>query len=108
MEVVTTLKKIGTSRGFIIPARILKKHHIKENDKVFYEETEDGLAIRFATTVGGTIFDELHEINDMPGEPMSMEEIRKNRRNKEAPDGVFSLNSIERGSDTTMSMLRIQ
>ena len=58
MEVVTTLKKIGTSRG---------------------------LAIRFATTVGGTIFDELHEINDMPGEPMSMEEIRKNRHNKEAP-----------------------
>jgi len=84
MEVATTLKRIGTSRGFIIPARILKKHHIKENDKVFYEETEDGLAIRFATTVGGTIFDELHEINDMPGEPMSMEEIRKNRRNKEA------------------------
>ena len=52
---------------------------------MFYEETEDGLAIRFATTVGGTIFDELHEINDMPGEPMSMEEIRKNRRNKEEP-----------------------
>lgn len=36
MEAVTTLKKIGTSRGFIIPARILKKHNIKENDKVFY------------------------------------------------------------------------
>lgn len=82
MEVVTTLKKIGTSRGFIIPARILKKHNIKENDKVFYEETEDGLSVRFATPTGGTIFDELHEINNLPGEVMSMENIRKNRRNK--------------------------
>ncbi|MBR5724970.1 MAG: AbrB/MazE/SpoVT family DNA-binding domain-containing protein [Bacteroidales bacterium] len=82
MEVVTTLKKIGTSRGFIIPARILKKHNIKENDKVFYEETEDGLSVRFATPSAGTIFDELHEINSLPGEEMSMENIRKNRRNK--------------------------
>lgn len=48
------------------------KHHIKENDRVFYEETED-------------ILDELHEINSLPGEPMSMEEIRKNRQNKETP-----------------------
>ena len=85
MVVVTTLKKIGTSRGFIIPARILKKYHIKENDKVFYEETEDGLAIRFATPVAGSIFDELHEINRLPGEPMSMDEIRKDRRNKQEP-----------------------
>ena len=83
MEVATTLKKIGTSRGFIIPARILKKHNIKENDRVFYEETEDGLAVRFAAPVSGSIFDELHEINQLPGEPMSMEEIRRGRRNKE-------------------------
>ena len=83
MEAITTLKRIGTSRGFIIPARILKKHNIKENDKVFYEETEDGLCVRFAAPSAGSIFDELHEINSLPGEPMSMEEIRKNRRNKE-------------------------
>ena len=67
MEAVTTLKKIGTSRGFIIPARILKKHNIKENDKVFYEETEDGLSVRFAAPTTGSIFDELHEINKLPG-----------------------------------------
>ena len=83
MEAVTTLKKIGTSRGLIIPARILKKHNIKENDCVFYEETETGLSVRFSAPSSGTIFDELHEINRLPGEPMSMEEIRKNRRNKE-------------------------
>ena len=82
MEVVTTLKKIGTSRGFIIPAWILKKHNLKENDKVFYEVTEDGLSVRFATPTASSIFDELHEINQLPGEPMSMEEIRKNRQNK--------------------------
>ena len=85
MEVVTTLKKIGTSRGFIIPARILKKHNVKENDKVFYEETEDGLSVRFATPPGGTFFDELHAINSLPGEAMSMENIRKSRRNKAEP-----------------------
>ena len=83
MEIATTLKRIGTSRGFIIPARILKKYHIKENDTVFYEETEDGLTIRLAAPVSGSIFDELHEINSMPGEPISLEEIRKGRRNKE-------------------------
>lgn len=83
MEAVTTLKRIGTSRGFIIPARILKKHHIKEYDKVFYEETEDGLRVRFAAPSVGSIFDELHEINSLAGEPMSMEEIRKSRHNKE-------------------------
>lgn len=83
MEVVTTLKRIGTSRGFIIPARILKKYNVKENDNVFYEETEDGLAVRFSTSCAGTFFDELHELNSLPGEPMLMEEIRKGRRNKE-------------------------
>lgn len=82
MEVVTSLKKIGTSRGFIIPARILKKHNIKENDKVFYEETEDGLIVRLAAASTSSIFDELHEINQLPGEPMSLEDIRKDRRNK--------------------------
>ena len=82
MEVVTTLKRIGTSRGFIIPARILKKHNIKENDKVFYEETEDGISVRVAAAPTGSIFDELHKINSLPGEPMSMEEIRKGRSNK--------------------------
>ncbi len=82
MKAVTSLKRIGTSRGFIIPARILKKHHIKENNKVFYEETEDGLIVRFAAASTSPIFDELHEINQLPGEPMSMEEIRKGRLNK--------------------------
>lgn len=56
MKAVTTLKKIGTSRGFIIPARILKKHNIKVNDKV-----------RFGAPTTGSIFDELHEINKLPG-----------------------------------------
>lgn len=83
METATTLKRIGTSRGFIIPARILKKHNIKENDRIFFEETEDGLSVRFSAPASATIFDELHEINRLPGEPMSMEEIRKNRRNKD-------------------------
>ena len=82
MEVVTTLKKIGTSRGLIIPARILKKHHVKENANVFYEETPDGLIVHLKAVSTGSIFDELHEINQLPGEPMSMEAIRKDRRNK--------------------------
>ena len=30
------------------------------------------------------ILDELHEINSLPGEVMTMENIRKNRRNREA------------------------
>ena len=49
---------------------------------MFYEVTEDGLSVRFATPTASSIFDELHEINQLPGEPMSMEEIRKNRQNK--------------------------
>lgn len=81
MEEVTTLKRIGTGMGFIIPARILKKYNVKENDNVFYEETEDGLAVRFSTSCVGTFFDELHELKNLPGEPMSMEESRKGRRN---------------------------
>ena len=63
-------------------ARVLKKHHIKENDNVFFEEAKDGLNVRGDAPSAGSIFDELHEINSLPGEPMSMEEIRKNRHNK--------------------------
>ena len=82
MEIVTPIKRIGTSRGLIIPAKILKKHNIRENDKVFYEETEEGLTIRFTAPTTGTIFDELREINRLPGDAMSMEDIRRHRSNK--------------------------
>lgn len=38
----TTIIRIGNSRGFIIPAGILKKMGLKEGAKVKLEEKEDG------------------------------------------------------------------
>ena len=49
---------------------VVTTHKIKGPDP-YSEETD-------------SIFDELHEINNLPGDVMSMENIRKNRQNREA------------------------
>ena len=83
METVITIKKIGTSRGCIIPAKILKKYHLKENDKIYLNDMENRLELRFTpSSATKSVFEELHAINRLPGDAPSMQEIRKNRNNK--------------------------
>lgn len=83
---ITTLKKLGNSKAFIIPARILKRNHVADNAPVYYEEKGDHLVIRFTSSPSSetsAFFKELDEIQALPGPPMDMNEIRSSRKNKE-------------------------
>lgn len=78
-----TLKKLGNSRAFVIPSRILKKYNVRKDACIFYEEKDDHLEIHFADkTVVPAFFNELHEIAKLSGPEMTMEDIRSDRNNK--------------------------
>ena len=47
MNMITTIIKIGNSKGIRIPSAILKKHGIKENDKLVIKETMTGFSLSF-------------------------------------------------------------
>lgn len=80
----TTLKRIGNSRAFIIPAGILKKHNVKEGATIYYEEKEDHLELHFFDgEAPSSFFAELREAAKLPGPAMSMEDIKSDRKNKE-------------------------
>lgn len=83
METIVTIMRIGTSRGCIIPARILKKYNLKLNDKLYLNEMKNTIELRIVpSSVRNSAFDELHAINRLPGKEMSMDDILSNRHNK--------------------------
>ena len=82
MTYTTTLKKVGNSRAFIIPAKILKKHNLKEGSTVLFEEKGHSIELHFSPGPV-SFFSPLNEAAKRPGPAINMDDIRNDRVNKE-------------------------
>lgn len=80
-----TLKKVGNSKAFIVPAKILRKHNVGEDGYVYYEEKDDQIIIRFKkeNRPPSLFAKKLRTIAQLPGPKMTMDDVRSDRTNKE-------------------------